>query len=282
MPPQRAQAAAAQQAAAQLQQNTLQLIRLRQLLDAAKAAQDAQAFKGLAVRHAARLAERRTLLREQQGTPWKFPNQAALFGSIARSRPLQTVDGVRALDYSSFRVAYKAAHPGSSGKKVDSKWKKFKSINKLPSSLTSCAKLPEGICDNNPNCEYAIGMKRQYCRKVGRKSRRRRSSKKKSRSRRRSSKRKSRSRRKSCSGAREANCNARKNCSWKTGKGCRRSRRRRSRSPKRRSKSSKRSRRSRSKRRCKRGVKKTSPRKEVAEENPVENLDVDVQHVKVR
>ena len=233
-----------------LAENRAQINELRGQLDAAKAANNAVVFKGLAVEHAATLAERRKLLREQDGSPWKFRNQANQFQQVLahRGELPQDVNGAQGINYDEFKASYLLANPGATGKKTQAEWRKFKRVNNLPSSLTACAKLPASLCDNNPNCEYAIGMKRQYCRKVGKKSRRRRSSK-----------RKSRSRRKGCSGAREANCNSRKNCSWKKGKGCRRSKRR---SPRRRRSRSPRRRRSRSPRRkCKRGVKKTSPRK---------------------
>lgn len=239
-----------------LQENAEQLVELREELDEAKEQKNEKKFKKLAVLHAATLAERRQLLREKKDKPWMFKNQEEQFRRVMGSRraPLQRVNGIGDLSYKQFAQNYKSANPKETQQNIRVQWRKFKELNKLPKTLSSCARLPADLCDENPNCEYAIGMKKSFCRKSSNKA-----SKK---SRRRS--RKKTSRRRKCSrGMRKGS----KVCKRKPGPKRSRSPRRkspvrRSRSPARRRRSPARKSRSPARRRrCARGVKKTPPRK---------------------
>ena len=147
---------------------------LRDALDIAKANKDAQTFKKLAIKHAAATAEYRKLTRKQEGSPWRFKNQARQLQAVLfeTQQNVQTVDNALGLDFDTFKTSYLIANPKSTVSNIRFQWKKFKKINNLPQNLSSCAKLPRSLCDENPNCQYTIGMKRQGCRKIKKKSRR--------------------------------------------------------------------------------------------------------------
>ena len=256
-PPQRQRAQASSPAGAAmmtpLQENAIQLAAIRRQLDAAKAANNKKEFDEYVVAHKKALAQRRELLLKEDPRPGRYPNQAALYSRVAALRGTQLPMGD---NYRDFAKMFREANPKARPVNVNAAWRRYKKEHGLPRSLTSCQRLPMSMCDENPDCAYSIGMKKQGCRSL-----KRRSSKKSPR--RKSSKRKSRSRRKPCAGAKRSQCRRRANCSWKKSKGCRRSRRRRSRSPMKKRKSPRRkspARKSR-RRRCSRGVKKTSPRK---------------------
>lgn len=175
--------------------------------------QNMETFKaGLKAYKEAQETLREELLKLPKGQRnWVMQNQRQLYDRVTDARG----DGVRYMDYKEFRTQYKAANPNASQKEVGVEWRKYKSENQLPSRPGQCARLPIDMCDDNPNCSYAVGLKREGCRKARnvRKSRKvRRSPKKTSR------------RRKPCAGARRSNCKSRKNCTWKKSKGCRRSR----------------------------------------------------------
>ena len=246
-----------------LQENAEQLVELREDLDEAKKEKNKDMFKKLAVLHAATLAERRKLLREKKDKPWMFKNQAEQFRRVMDSRrvPLQRVNGIGDLSYKQFAQNYKSANPKETQQNIRVQWRKFKELNKLPKTLSSCARLPADLCDENPNCEYAIGMKKSFCRK---------SSNKASKKSRRKSPKKTSRRRKCSRGMRKGS----RVCKRKPGPKRSRSPRRKSpvrrrRSPVRKSRSPARRRRSPARksrsparrRRCARGVKKTPPRK---------------------
>jgi hypothetical protein len=172
-----------------------------------------ETFKaGLKAHKQAQETLREELLKLPKGQRnWVMKNQRELYDKVTEARG----DGVRYMDYNEFRTQYKAANPNASQKKVGVEWRKYKAERQLPSRPGQCSRLPIDMCNDNPNCSYAVGLKREGCRKArsARKSRKvRRSPKKTSR------------RRKPCSGARRSNCKSRKNCTWKKSKGCRRSR----------------------------------------------------------
>ncbi len=236
-----------------LQENAMQLQAVRMQLDLAKEAKDQKRFEQNVEAHKKLLAQRRELLLEETPRPGRYPNQAALYSRVAAVRGNRLPMGD---NYRDFARMFREANPTAKPLNVNVAWRRYKRDNELPETVSSCARLPMSMCDDNPDCEYSIGMKRQSCRRL-----KRRSTKKSPR--RKSSKRKSRSRRKPCAGAKRSQCGKRRNCAWKKSKGCRRSRRRRSRSPMRKRRTPRRkspARKSR-RRRCSRGVKKSSPRK---------------------
>jgi len=240
-----------------LQKNAALLQVVRMQLDAAKESKDEKRFNQNVEAHKKLLAQRRELLLKEDPRPGRYPNQAALYSRVAAERGNTLPMGD---NYRDFARMFREANPKAKPLNVNVAWRRYKKEHGLPQSLSSCGRLPMSMCDDNPDCEYSIGMKKQGCRSLKRRSPKK--SPKKS-PRRKSSKKKSRSRRKPCAGARRSQCGKRANCSWKKSKGCRRSRKRRSRSPMKKRKSPRRkspARKSR-RRRCSRGVKKTSPRK---------------------
>lgn len=229
---------------------------VRLQLDQAKTNGDKKRFAELVKRHKSLLAQRRELLLQQDPVPGRYTNQSDLYDRVAEYRNIRLPMGN---NYKDFAKMFRRANPKATPLNVNVAWRRYKRENGLPETVTSCQRLPVEMCDQNPKCEYSIGMKKQGCRKAPKKSPK--SSAKKS-PRRMSSKKKSRSRRKPCAGAKKSQCSKRTNCTWRKSKGCRRSARRRSRSPARRRKSPTRKSRSPARRRrCPRGVKKTSPRK---------------------
>ena len=147
---------------------------LRDALDIAKANKDAVEFKKLAIKHASATAEYRKLTRQQNGAPWRFKNQARQLQAVLfeTQQDVESVDNALGLDFDTFKTSYLIANPESTVSNIRFQWKKFKKINNLPQNLSSCAKLPQSLCDENPNCQYTIGMKRQGCRKIKKKYRR--------------------------------------------------------------------------------------------------------------
>ena len=147
---------------------------LRDALDIAKANKDAVEFKKLAIKHASATAEYRKLTRQQNGAPWRFKNQARQLQAVLfeTQQDIETVDNAMGMDFDTFKRSYLIANPESTVSNIRFQWRKFKKINNLPQNLSSCAKLPQSLCDENPNCQYTIGMKRQGCRKIKKKYRR--------------------------------------------------------------------------------------------------------------
>ena len=93
---------------------------------------------------------------------WVMQNQRELYDKVTEARG----DGLRYMDYNEFRKQYKAANPNATQKEVGVEWRKYKTENQLPSRPGQCARLPIDMCNDNPNCSYAVGLKREGCRKA--------------------------------------------------------------------------------------------------------------------
>ena len=109
---------------------------------------------------------------------WVMKNQRELYDNIARVRNQRA----NYMDYNEFRKEWKEDNPKATQKQIGIEWRKYKEEHQLPSKPGQCAKLPVGMCMENPNCSYAVGLKREGCRKAKsvRKSRKVRRSPKKS------------------------------------------------------------------------------------------------------